>query len=306
MTPIILAILVGCAAVVAAPFVRDRLLPLPKPADAKGRFADLSQGRTHYRWFGEGDGPLFVGVHGLSTPCDAYQAIGERIATAGGRLLTYDLYGRGFSGRPKGLQDRAFHQRQLLDLLADQGVTEPFVIMGYSMGGIIATQFAADHPTRVRGLVLLTAAGTRTIEGRSLGVIKANRFLGAWLYMVTGMGGLAKGIAAARGEHVDVPDIHDIQAAQLGYRGFAPALASSVQGMIGKALETEHHALADAEVPVLALWGAIDDVIPLDAKDTLSRLNPSAENAVFEDAGHGLPYTHADYATAVILRRWPI
>jgi len=306
MTPILLAILSGCALVLAAPFVRDRLLPLPNPAEAKGRFGDLSQGRTHYRWFGAGEGPVYVAVHGLSTPCDAYQAIGERIATAGGRLLTYDLYGRGFSDRAAGRQDRAFHQRQLLDLLADQGVTEPFVIMGYSMGGIIATQFAADHPTRVRGVVLLTAAGTKTIESRSLGMIHSNRFLGTWLYLVTGMGGLAKGIAAARGEHVDVPDIHDIQAAQIGYRGYGPALASSVQGMIGKALDNEHRALAEAKVPVLALWGALDDVIALEAKDTLSRFNPAAENAVFEDAGHGLPYTHADYATAVILRRWPI
>jgi pimeloyl-ACP methyl ester carboxylesterase len=64
----------------------------------------------------------------------------------GHRVLTYDLYGRGYSDRPGGEQDARFFIRQLEDLLEHQGVTQPVTLLGYSMGGAIGAAFAAKHP----------------------------------------------------------------------------------------------------------------------------------------------------------------
>ena len=63
--------LILLAVVFAVPFVIEwTRLPLDERSrnEAPGHFADLSQGRTHYKWHGPSDGPVVVLVHGLTTP----------------------------------------------------------------------------------------------------------------------------------------------------------------------------------------------------------------------------------------------
>jgi pimeloyl-ACP methyl ester carboxylesterase len=52
--------------------------------------------------------------------------------------------------------------------------------------------------------------------------------------------------------------------------------------------------LAQVGLPVLAIWGEDDDVIPLSAKDQLADWNPNVRQEVIEGAGHGLTYTHVN------------
>ena len=125
----------------AVPFVIEwTRLPLDDRSrnSAPGHFTKLSQGRTHYKWHGPSDGPVVVLVHGLTTPSYVWTALLPGLTGAGYRVLRYDLYGRGFSDRPKGAQTGAFFVRQLQDLLQDQGVDGPVPVVGYSMGGSIA------------------------------------------------------------------------------------------------------------------------------------------------------------------------
>ena len=45
---------------------------------------------------------------------------------------------------------------------------------------------------------------------------------------------------------------------------------------------------------MVAIWGAVDDVIPLSCRDKMAGWNPAAEQVVVPDEGHSLPYTHPD------------
>ena len=150
---------VALAVLIAAPFAREAMRRVPDRATAPGQFARLSQGVTHYQWGGPVRGPVVVAIHGLTTPSPLWDDIGARLGRLGYRLLVYDLFGRGFSDAVPGPQDRAFFLRQLTDLLADQGLRDDLTVMGYSMGGSIATAFAADQPERMKRLILL-APGT--------------------------------------------------------------------------------------------------------------------------------------------------
>ena len=51
-------------------------------------------------------------------------------------------------------------------------------------------------------------------------------------------------------------------------------------------------AIAGANIPVAAIWGETDEVIPLECKDRLSDWNPHAKNFVVGGAGHSVTYTH--------------
>ena len=75
-------------------------------------------------------------------------------------VLVFDNYGRGYSDRPKGKQDKEFFINQLDELLDKLDLNkEKFELVGYSMGGAIASAYAARNPDRLKKLTLLASAG---------------------------------------------------------------------------------------------------------------------------------------------------
>ena len=112
-------------------------------AYAPGNFVSLSKGLVHYRWFGEKHNDLVVCVHGLTTPSFVFESLAEYYVKSGKCVLVFDNYGRGYSDRPKGKQDKEFFINQLDELLDKLDLNkEKFELVGYSMGGSIASAYA--------------------------------------------------------------------------------------------------------------------------------------------------------------------
>lgn len=264
---------------------------------APGDFANLSQGVTHFRWTGPEGGPVVVCIHGLTTPGFVWTSTAEGLAAEGFRVLRYDLYGRGFSDRPGGHQDSAFFLRQLQDLLEDQRVEEDITLIGYSMGGVIAAAFAADQPAMIRQMVLLAPAGMLPVAQNLRAMIRTPG-LGLWLMLLRYPATLRRGLRAEAHLPTTVPGITALQAAELDYRGFLPAVHSSLRHMLTDPLQDAHKKVRREGIPVLAIWGAEDTVIPLRAMEVLRAWNADAEQHVIEGAGHGLTYTHTDAVLA--------
>jgi len=273
-------------------------------AEAPGDFAGLKRGRTHYHWHGpEGrseNGPVTVCVHGLTTPSFVWAGLVPGLVAGGRRVLTYDLYGRGYSDRPGGAQDAGFFVGQLEELLADQGVDEPVTLIGYSMGGAIVTAFAARHPDRLRELVLIAPAGLGHDLGPVARVVARGGMVGRWLMLAAFPTSFRLGCEAERALPATVPGIVDRQQAELRWRGFVPAVARSVAGILTQDQSAAHAAIAAAGVPVRAIWGGGDTVIPLSRKARLADINTNVYQHVIEGAGHGLTYTHTDRVLAAI------
>lgn len=267
---------------------------------ASGKFALLSQGRTHYQWLGPKDGPVVLCIHGLSTASYVWRGIAGGLALMGYRVLVYDHYGRGLSDTAAGRQDAKFFLRQIDDLLVHEGVDGPLVVLGYSMGGAIAAHFATVSPSRVKQLILLAPAGMHDMSGGRLGIARDWPVIGDWLFLLVYPFILRRGIAAEAGLHTHVEGINSLQQAETDRRGYFPAILSSLRGVLRKRTGAQHKVIAAAQVPVLAVWGDADDVIPVACMDRLTHWNPQAQHAVIAGAGHGLPYTHTDEVLAAI------
>ena len=292
------------AAVMVFPFVTEALRPRMTASRRKlapGQFANLSQGVTHYNWTGPETGPVAVCVHGLTTPSFVYGPLADGLAKKGYRVLSYDLYGRGFSDRPKGDQDSAFFNRQLDDLLADQGVVEPFTLIGYSMGGAIGAAFTATNLSRVTTLILLAPAGMKLDLGPLAEMAQKYSFFGKWMTLGFYPKSLRRATESERHLECPIPHMVDRQIEETRLNGFAPAVLASLRGLLVEDLEPAHRAITAFGVPVVAFWGETDEVIPLECKDRLSAWNPSAKNHVIKGAGHTVTYTH----TAEILEHIP-
>ncbi|WP_425044518.1 alpha/beta fold hydrolase [Primorskyibacter sp. S87] len=303
MTFVILLILV---AIIAIPYVREwRRKPMDERArqDLPGEMVTLSQGNTYFRWHGPLRGPVAVCVHGLSTPSFVWDGMAGGLSAMGYRVLTYDLYGRGYSDRVPGTQDAAFFVRQLEDLLESQKVGDDITLFGYSMGGAIATSFASTHIDRVRHLVLLAPSGAKSSQGRMVRFIRDTPVLGDWLMLAHFPRKYLRGTEAERDLPSSVPGIVDLQQRELNYRGYIAAILSSLRGILSNDLETEHRHIHSEGVPVLAIWGRKDEVIPKSAIGKLSEWSRDARQEMIDDAGHGLPYTHTDQIMQILGQR---
>lgn len=268
--------------------------------ETAGKFALLSQGTTHYEWLGPERGPVALCIHGLSTSSYVWRGMAKGLALMGFRVLVYDHYGRGLSDNARGRQDAAFFLQQLTDLLAHEQVDEPLTVLGYSMGGAIATHFAAAYPGKVKQLILLAPAGMHEIGGGKLRIARDWPVIGDWLFLLIYPTMLRSGIKAEVDLPGSVAGIGDLQRAETDRRGYFPALLSSLRGVLRHMTGDQHKTIHAAGVPVLAIWGDADDVIPLAGKDTLTGWNPDAQQAVIAGAGHGLTYTHTDQVLAAI------
>ncbi|CUH99250.1 alpha/beta fold hydrolase [Leisingera aquaemixtae] len=288
---------------ILAPLLRERLRKQMNAAarqTAPGAFARLSGGLTHYRWQGPLRGPVAVCVHGLTTPSYVWNGIARGLAAMGYRVLTYDLYGRGCSDRPGGPQDSAFFLTQLEELLADQEAGEDITLIGYSMGGAIATAFAAAHPGRLRELILLAPAGFGRSPDRLTRIIRDVPLIGDWLMHALYPALHIRGTRAGRNLPSSVPGITALQQQELRYRGFIPAVLASLRGILNQDFTEELRSLHSKGVPALAIWGQEDAVIPPTSPGRLAERARSVRQEEIAGAGHGLPYTHTDEVLEII------
>lgn len=270
-----------------------------RPAPKKTPATRIGEARTHYRWMGPESGPVAVCIHGLTTPSQAFDPLAGALVGQGFRVLLYDLPGRGGSEPGLPPQDRRFFLRQLEGLLAETGTEEIDLLVGYSMGGAIATCYAADNPDRVERLVLLAPAGFVHEPGRLGRLARDIPVLGDWLMI--GPGGWLTRRALRRAAPGQAPaSVTTLQIAQTRQRGYLPSVLSSLRHMLTLYLGDDHKRLASLGVPVQAIWGGEDRVIPASNMGRLAELNRDARQDVIESATHALPFTHAGQVAALI------
>src|SRR3989449_5872817 len=128
----------------------------------RSRTIDLD-GPVHYADYG-GTGPTLVLVHGLGGSHVNWLAVAPVLARRA-RVLAVAL--AGFGRTPLGERWADVHaNRVLLDRFLDAGAGGPAVLVGNSMGGLVAMMEAALAPERVAGLVLVAPAQPRSAEAR--------------------------------------------------------------------------------------------------------------------------------------------
>ncbi len=108
---------------------------------------------VHYLEWGDSDAPPVVCVHGYTGSAEAFNALGRHLRDRF-HILAFDVRGHGESGwSPAGAYQYADQAADLAGF-ADRLELEKFVLIGTSMGGIIAMTYAAKHAPRLAGLVI--------------------------------------------------------------------------------------------------------------------------------------------------------
>lgn len=109
----------------------------------------------HYLDCGNPGDPAVILLHGMKFQAETWRELGtlEVVAGLGRRVLAVDMPGFG-----KSPASEVEPVEALTQLLRHLGL-EQVVVIGPSMGGRIALEFAIHHPQRIAGLVLVGAVG---------------------------------------------------------------------------------------------------------------------------------------------------
>ncbi|MFZ1989758.1 MAG: alpha/beta hydrolase [Alphaproteobacteria bacterium] len=113
-----------------------------------------------YRASGHPEARPVILIHGLLANADDWESTASALVTAGWRTLAPDCPGHGDSSAPR--EPNAYDLVRVADLLHGLAVAlgcAPAVIVGNSMGGAIAQEYAIRYSRDVSALVLVDSAG---------------------------------------------------------------------------------------------------------------------------------------------------
>jgi pimeloyl-ACP methyl ester carboxylesterase len=247
----------------------------------KSGFVNSSNAQLYYETAGQGI--PFVMIH--AGVADRRQWNNEFLFFANNyHVVRYDM--RGY-GKSEPVEGEFSHMDDLVAVLNGLGIDEPIVIMGCSMGGGLAMDFALAHPSRVRALIMVGSAPS----GLELDVPTPAKFAEAEKAFESGDLDLVCEIETqiwfdGTGR---TPDQVNQEMRKLLYEMNRQALAHEVK-QLGKRLPNAEtpafDRLGDLKVPVLIVVGVHDTPYILAAADYMVEKVPSAQKVTIEDAAH--------------------
>jgi pimeloyl-ACP methyl ester carboxylesterase len=244
-----------------------------------------------YRSAGD-QGPLVLLVHGITGCAATWDPVTERLARDH-RVLVPDLLGHGDSAKPRGDYSLGAHAAGLRDLLIALG-EERATVVGHSLGGGIAMQFAYQFAQRVERLALVSSGGL----GREVSLLLRAAALpgaGRVLPLIAAPWLLDAGAATARAlGRVGLRAGSDLSGmaqgiASLGSVEARAAFVATVQSVIdpgGQRVNASDRLYLAAEVPTLIVWGERDPMIPVAHAHAAHAAMPGSRLELFEAAGH--------------------
>lgn len=226
-----------------------------------------------------GEGPRILLLHGVGLRAEAWGPQIDALRASGFSVIAPDMPGHGASPtaqRDMCLQDYSGRAALWLD--------EPTVVVGHSMGAMIALDLAARHPDRLLGVVALNAIFRRSVTARKA---------------------VAARVAALDGRNVADPSDTLVRwfghepspernACESWLRGCDPAGYKAAYSVFaqedGPAVET----LAGLHIPALFLTGSEEANSTPHMSRSMAAFVPDGRAGVIDGAAHMMPMTHAD------------
>ena len=263
--------------------------------ETKSGFVNSENAQLYYETAGEG--VPFVMIH--AGVADSHQWNNEFAFFARNyQVVRYDM--RGY-GKSEPVDGEFSHMDDLIAVLNALGLHEPIVIMGCSMGGGLATDFALTHPLRVRALIMVGSGPS----GLELDVPTSTKFADVEKAFEAGDLDLVSELETqiwfdGTGR---TPEQVNQSMRKLLYEMNRQALAHEVK-QLGKRLPNSQtpafDRLSDLKMPVLIIVGDHDTPYILAAADYMVERMPSAQKVIIEDAAHLPNMDHPEKFQAIV------
>lgn len=253
------------------------------------KYLELHGNRLAYQDEGQGDAILLL--HGMAGSSQTWRSV-IRPLSRKYRVIAPDLLGHGSSAKPRSDYSLGAFAVLLRDLLDELGVARA-TIVGHSLGGGVAMQFVYQHPDYCERLVLIGSGGLGPDVGWTLRLLSAP---GAELIMpiiapqpVLTAGEKVRswfakmGIESPRGGEIwnAYSSFSDAETRQAFLRTLR-----SVVDYRGQAVSALNRLNVRADMPIMAIWGEQDAIIPVQHAYAALEARPDARVEVMPGVGH--------------------
>ncbi len=256
-----------------------------------GNSIKISNGIICYTMKGPENGEPVVMVHGFSTPGFVFEYHAASLAAAGFRVIVFDHFGRGSSGRPDARYDKDFFDTELLEFLDSLNIRKPVNLVGNSLGGGVVTVFASRHPERVKKLALTAPVGYRPPH-TGLNAVLMIPAVGDMIMALFGRRSMIAAMKAETDKGIAPLKMLKPYIEQFNYRGTLQAFLATLRNYPLGNLDAEYKKVGKLGLPVLLLWGELDDFVPFDGNKKISAAIPGVKFVPVKGAGHALVYSH--------------
>lgn len=271
------------------PRARSHLLPRTDQIVLHGH-------RVSYRTAGDG-GPVVLLIHGIVGCAKQWDQVVPLLAEHY-TVVAPDLLGHGESAKPRGDYSLGAYAASVRDLLVALGHRRATVV-GHSLGGGVAMQFAYEYPPFAERLVLVSSGG---LGPEVHPMLRAATLPGSELVLPLIAHQRLHGVAGALGQVLGWVGLRtgtDLAEMARGYGSLADAGARrafihtlrAVLDIAGQRVSATDRLYLAALLPSLIIWGSRDPLIPIEHADVAHRELPESRLEVFEGAGH-FPQLH--------------
>ncbi len=239
-----------------------------------------------------GSGPAVVLLHGMAGSAGTWEPAMERL-TEHFTVIAPDLPGHGRSAKPRGDYSLGAYASFLRDLL-DQLEVPHATIVGQSLGGGIAMQFAYQHPEYCDRLALVSSGGLgeevafvlRALAAPGMEFVLPVAFM-PWINNCVNR---VTPAFERLGIHAS-PQIHEMWRAygSLSDSESRAAFVHTIRAVIdvrGQRVSAKDRLYLAADVPTLIVWGNRDPIIPVQHGHHAHEIIPGSRLEIFETAGH--------------------
>lgn len=253
-----------------------------------------------------GSGPALLLLHGLGCDHTTWEPVIDGLARRY-TVIAPDLLGHGASDKPRADYSIGGYANGMRDLLGVLGVPRATVV-GHSLGGGVAMQFAYQFPELTQRLVLVAPGGFGpevtpairlvTTPGfhQAMGVLTLPglRHLGS-----AGMRALSRAPGATSWDLDEVANVYESFRDE-HQRAAIRHVVRAVVDWKGQVITIADRAYLTADMPVCIIWGEQDRVIPVRHVRTAREVAPSARIEVLPDSGHFPHKSHPDRFVKVV------
>ncbi|HEY3717360.1 MAG TPA: alpha/beta hydrolase [Jatrophihabitantaceae bacterium] len=252
--------------------------------------------RLAFRMAGSG-APVLL-IHGIGDSSETWSDVIPGLAQSY-RVIAPDLIGHGASAKPRTDYSLPTYANMLRDLLTVLGL-ERVTLVGHSLGGAAAMQFAYQYPDRVDRLVLVSTGGVgrevtpllraAALPGAQLALAALRLPFTRWTvnFAIRLLQVLDNGLA------IDAEHILDAVNSPLdatSRAAYVRTLRAVVdwRGQVGTMLDRCYLAQG---MPTLLVWGERDEVVPPLHGGLAHVAMPGSRLVYFEDTGHFPHHSH--------------
>jgi len=262
------------------------------------RYVELHRDQIAYRAAGDDRGPeTLLLIHGMAGSSATWRNVIPKLA-ANYRVVAPDLLGHGLSAKPRGDYSLGAFAVWLRDLLDQLGIPRATVV-GQSLGGGIAMQFAYQHRDRCDRVVLIGSGGLgpelnwmlRLLSAPGAEfllpalapkpVLDAGNAVRAWL--------ISAGLRSPRG--AEIWSAYSSLSDADSRHAFLRTLRSVVDYR-GQAVSALNRLHMTAQLPVMLVWGDDDRIIPVAHGHAAHRAVPGSRLEILPGIGH-FPHVEA-------------